>query len=236
MVSVYPWSCHGFGGRFFFLPCSLHTECDIFLSGLVSCSVAKISASYRCTYQILFSSSSFIYLHIGQVLKKQNPFAYRAVCRGLEAHSLRLSQRGFAASWEFLNCSTAYSDWYLISEFTPLKIVLQHQNPPVKEEWLAKRYSLSYTDQTQIDTPLFTLFMERSPHKVADVITHSDVANFRKLGIQSIIDMNETFRGIGHEWKKLCIHIQEFTHYDKHLANKALKVAKVSWYNTFSYT
>lgn len=162
--------------------------------------------------------------------------AYHAVRRGLEAHSLRLGQQGLAASWKFLNNSTAYSDWYHTLEFTPLQIVVQHRNPPVKEKWLAKRYSLSDTDQTQIDTPLFMLFMEGSSHEVADGITHSDMTNFRKLGIQSIIDKDETFRGIGHQWNKLCIHIQGFIRYDKHLAKKALEVAKVSWYNAFPYS
>lgn len=54
--SVYQWSCRWFGGRFSFLPCSYATNIGVIISIVVSWSVAKILASYRCRHQASFSS------------------------------------------------------------------------------------------------------------------------------------------------------------------------------------
>lgn len=182
------------------------------------------------------------------MLRSQNPFACWAVSRGLQTHSPRPDQSGWTSSsrWEFLNSSTAYSEFSHTLKFitTPLRNVLQNQHQPVKEKSqlavLAARYPSSCTDQSgmdwmrafQIYTQFFESFMKRSSQEIADLITRSDVVNFRRLSIQSIMDNDESFRNIGRQWNELCLVVQEPAIVDQHLAMKALEVTKVGWYNT----
>jgi len=79
----------------------------------------------------------------------------------------------------------------------------------------------------QIYTQFFESFMKRSSQEIADLITRSDVVNFRRLSIQSIMDNDESFRNIGRQWNELCLVVQESAIVDQHLAMKALEVTKV---------
>ena len=105
---------------------------------------------------------------------------------------------------------------------------------------LAVRYQLSNLDETDTasveifwtDTGFFEFLVERSPRELAELITDSDLNNFRNLNLQNIIGNDEACRYLGREWNERSLAVHESALVDQCFAKKALKVAKVGKYNS----
>jgi hypothetical protein len=157
------------------------------------------------------------------VLRSQNPFACWAVSRGLQTHSpSRINQDGHhhpgGSSWiaqphtRILPHSKVH---YHTTSERPSKSTSTGQGEVAACGASRALSILMYRsvrngldEGFQIYTQFFESFMKRSSQEIADLITRSDVVNFRRLSIQSIMDNDESFRNIGRQWNELCLVVR----------------------------
>ena len=90
---------------------------------------------------------------------------------------------------------------------------------------------MTSVDTFRTDTGLFESLVERSPRELAELITESDLINFRKLNLQNIIDNDEACRYLGREWNERSLAVHEGALVGQCFAKKALEVAKVGKYD-----
>ncbi|KAI9715694.1 MAG: hypothetical protein M1812_005846 [Candelaria pacifica] len=163
-------------------------------------------------------------------LSNQNPFAHRALSLGLQPHFL-----------PSLDDCTASSELSYNLEFivAPLRKILQSQGQPLEGKLrqlavLAVRYRLSYPDHMNMDwvgnfqtnTLLFESILKESPQELAELITDSDLANFRNLSLQNFEDNDEALREISHGSNEWSLAVREGALVGQYIAKKALEVAK----------
>ncbi len=87
---------------------------------------------------------------------------------------------------------------------------------------------IQWRENFDIDTSLCGSLISGSPWVTAKDITKSDVSQFRRLTLRSIIHHDEACREIGRRWTKLSQGVHECALVDSRFAKTALECAKVS--------
>ncbi|KAL9125623.1 MAG: hypothetical protein Q9217_005199 [Psora testacea] len=196
--------------------------------------------------------STHLYLYSGQLpryhqatlaLRNLNPFAHWALSLSLQPYPQPLEQQERESSprRRSLDSLTTSSEFLSTLEFivAPIKKILQSHDRPLEGKLtqvagLGARLQLSNTDETDTvwirrfptRTTFFESLVERSPWELSELIIENDLADFRNLSINCMVNNKEAAQALGHRWDNWAKAVQEGALVDQKFAWKALEVAK----------